>query len=98
MDDDFDPWRPSDLVRFLRTYGALADERDGLACPADVRDSLRIGDSAAHAALRRLVALGLVEEIPGAPHRLSDGPLDFPHRLTGEGVKAVLNDRLPDVQ
>ena len=91
---DFDAWRPSDLLRFLRAYGSLSDRQDSV-CTTDVQAVLGIDDAAALAAHHRVVALDLLEEVPDAPHRLSDGVLDFQARLTRDGVRAVLSDRIP---
>lgn len=89
-DDAFSPWRPADLLSYLRTFAEHVDQH-GHADRDDVAARLDITDAIAERAERRLIDLGCITDWTG-PQRLGDG---MQRVLTGEGTRALLADELP---
>lgn len=93
MDHAFDSWHEPDLLEFLRTWAGLGDRNVSVSAE-DVRAVLDITTADATAALNRLRALNCLEDQPG-PRRNHEGVLDLARQLTGVGVAAVIDQRLP---
>lgn len=86
----FSPWRPADLMQYLRAFAEHVDEH-GHADTDDIAYRLGITREIAQRAERRLIDLGCIEDWPG-PNRAGDRKQ---RTLTGEGTRALLRDELP---
>ena len=91
-DNTFDPWRETDLIRFLRAFAQQLDERDRVTA-RDVGTALHLDDDTTRRAQQRLRTLGLLATSP-APARGGDGELSTGRVLTPEGVRAAISGRL----
>ena len=89
-DDAFSPWRPADLLSYLRAFADHVDQH-GHADRDDVAAHLDITDANAERAERRLIDLSCITDWPG-PGRLGDKKQRV---LTGAGTRALLADELP---
>lgn len=89
-DDAFSPWRPADLLTYLRAFANHVDQH-GHADHKDVAARLDITAATAERAERRLIDLDCITDWPGHG-RLGD---KMQRILTGEGTRALLADELP---
>lgn len=92
MPTTLDPWNENDLIRVLRTFAQLLDDRDRVTA-AEVRDALDTDDTSIAKAQKRLRGLGLLDTSP-IPKRLGDGDLSTGRVLTQAGIHAAISGKL----